>query len=121
MSKYIESEEDEISGLIGRCKRKAETVDESVPSYKRVDLKRRGSLLPEKREVVEEKPGGYYCARCSKKLRMTTVFECSCGSWYCGRHRYSDEHACTYDHRAKHMRKIERENPRIVPAKIQNF
>merc|ERR1712066_1049496 len=36
------------------------------------------------------------CASCKKKVGLTG-FACRCGGMYCGIHRYSDKHNCTFD------------------------
>ncbi len=44
---------------------------------------------------------------------LLPAIECRCGKTFCGYHRYSDRHACTFDYRAedasKKLEKIETE------------
>lgn len=35
---------------------------------------------------------------CKRKLDLV-IFACRCGHYYCNCHRYSDDHACTYDYK----------------------
>ncbi|XP_043933904.1 AN1-type zinc finger protein 6 isoform X4 [Protopterus annectens] len=48
-------------------------------------------------------------------------FECRCGNVFCGTHRYSDKHNCSYDYKADAAEKIRKENPVVVGEKIQKI
>nr|XP_044619576.1 AN1-type zinc finger protein 6 isoform X3 [Equus asinus] len=48
-------------------------------------------------------------------------FECRCGNVYCGVHRYSDVHNCSYNYKADAAEKIRKENPVVVGEKIQKI
>ncbi|MFS7972759.1 putative transcription regulator A20-like family [Helianthus anomalus] len=41
-----------------------------------------------------------------------------CGDLFCGEHRYSDRHDCTYDYKTAGREAIARENPVVKAAKI---
>jgi hypothetical protein len=46
----------------------------------------------------QEKVGKHgRCATCNKKLKITELNLCSCGTPVCFRHRYSTDHGCTRD------------------------
>ncbi|XP_043933901.1 AN1-type zinc finger protein 6 isoform X2 [Protopterus annectens] len=60
------------------------------------------------------------CFMCKKKLGLTG-FECRCGNVFCGTHRYSDKHNCSYDYKADAAEKIRKENPVVVGEKIQKI
>ncbi|XP_058912420.1 AN1-type zinc finger protein 6 isoform X2 [Kogia breviceps] len=60
------------------------------------------------------------CFMCRKKVGLTG-FECRCGSVYCGVHRYSDVHNCSYNYKADAAEKIRKENPVVVGEKIQKI
>nr|XP_051690189.1 AN1-type zinc finger protein 6 [Oryctolagus cuniculus] len=60
------------------------------------------------------------CFMCRKKLGLTG-FECRCGNVYCGVHRYSDVHNCSYNYKADAAEKIRKENPVVVGEKIQKI
>ncbi|CAN6449196.1 unnamed protein product [Victoria cruziana] len=57
------------------------------------------------------------CSSCQKKVGLTG-FRCRCGDLFCGRHRYSDAHDCSYDYKAKGREAIARENPVVKAAKV---
>ncbi|GFR87669.1 AN1-type zinc finger protein [Elysia marginata] len=48
-------------------------------------------------------------------------FVCHCGKLFCGLHRYSDQHECTFDFREKGQEEIRRNNPVIKGEKIQKI
>uniref|UniRef100_A0A3B3TE15 Zinc finger AN1-type containing 6 n=1 Tax=Paramormyrops kingsleyae TaxID=1676925 RepID=A0A3B3TE15_9TELE len=60
------------------------------------------------------------CFMCRKKVGLTG-FDCRCGNVFCGTHRYSDVHSCTFDYKADAAEKIRKENPVIVGEKIQKI
>ncbi|KAI5192338.1 hypothetical protein NEMIN01_1952 [Nematocida minor] len=60
------------------------------------------------------------CSYCRAKLRITNTFGCKCRRVFCAKHRYSDEHRCSYDYRTENMLRLEKENPRIIPSRISN-
>lgn len=45
-------------------------------------------------------------------------FDCRCGNMFCGIHRYSDVHNCTFDYKTDGAEKIRKENPVVVGEKI---
>jgi len=60
------------------------------------------------------------CAMCRKKVGLTG-FECRCGGLFCGIHRYSDKHNCSFDYRELGAQEIRRNNPVVVGEKIQKI
>merc|ERR1711974_496358 len=50
-----------------------------------------------------------------------TGFACRCGGMYCGIHRYSDKHSCTFDYGALGKSEIAAANPVIVAEKACNI
>ncbi|OAG30724.1 hypothetical protein NEIG_00236 [Nematocida sp. ERTm5] len=73
-----------------------------------------------KQEIIKYgvKPGE--CSYCSARLRITNTFGCKCKRIFCAKHRYSDEHRCSYDYKTENMIRLEKENPKIVPSRISN-
>ncbi|NP_001080394.1 zinc finger AN1-type containing 6 S homeolog isoform X1 [Xenopus laevis] len=70
---------------------------------------------PEKAKLKKNR-----CFMCRKKIGLTG-FECRCGNVFCGTHRYSDVHSCSYDYKADAAEKIRKENPVVVGEKIQKI
>ncbi|CAN4080520.1 unnamed protein product [Withania somnifera] len=77
---------------------------------KKVNDQLKESLPPVKREVNR-------CSGCRKKVGLTG-FRCRCGELFCGEHRYSDRHDCSYDYKTAGREAIARENPVVKAAKI---
>ncbi|KAJ4711651.1 Zinc finger A20 and AN1 domain-containing stress-associated protein [Melia azedarach] len=69
------------------------------------------------REAVVEKRMVNRCSGCRRKVGLTG-FRCRCGELFCGEHRYSDRHECSYDYKSAGRDAIARENPVIKAAKI---
>ncbi|XP_064596026.1 AN1-type zinc finger protein 5-like isoform X2 [Liolophura sinensis] len=67
-----------------------------------------------------KKPKKNRCHTCKKKVGLTG-FECRCGGLYCGLHRYSDKHNCSFDYREMAQEQIRKNNPVIVGEKIQKI
>ncbi|XP_062195642.1 zinc finger A20 and AN1 domain-containing stress-associated protein 11-like [Phragmites australis] len=60
------------------------------------------------------------CHNCRKRVGLTG-FRCRCGELFCGAHRYSDRHDCSYDYKSVGRDAIARENPVVRAAKIVRF
>jgi len=87
---------------------------EAEPAWPSVDL----ALA-----TVDAKPGRTSVNRCSscRKRVGLTGFRCRCGDMFCGEHRYSDRHGCSYDYKAAARDAIARDNPVVRAAKIVRF
>ncbi|XP_042442616.1 zinc finger A20 and AN1 domain-containing stress-associated protein 11-like [Zingiber officinale] len=57
------------------------------------------------------------CLVCSRRVGLTG-FRCRCGELFCGEHRYSDRHDCSFDYKAAARDAIARANPVVRAAKI---
>ncbi|CAM0951969.1 unnamed protein product [Alopecurus aequalis] len=60
------------------------------------------------------------CSSCRKRVGLTG-FRCRCDKMFCGEHRYSDRHGCSYDYKAAGRDAIARDNPVVRAAKIVRF
>ena len=67
--------------------------------------------------VAMEKRVVNRCSGCRRKVGLTG-FRCRCGELFCGEHRYSDRHDCSYDYKSAGRDAIARENPVVKAAKI---
>uniref|UniRef100_A0A915KJM1 Uncharacterized protein n=1 Tax=Romanomermis culicivorax TaxID=13658 RepID=A0A915KJM1_ROMCU len=71
--------------------------------------------------VISDKPlERTRCEKCNKKVGFTG-FECRCGGMFCGVHRYSDMHSCSYDYKRSGAEEIKKNNPVIAKDKIQKL
>lgn len=60
------------------------------------------------------------CVKCRKRVGLTG-FECRCGGLYCGVHRYSDKHECTFNYREMGAEEIRKNNPVVMSEKVQKI
>lgn len=60
------------------------------------------------------------CGLCSKKLSLT-AFPCHCDEFFCEKHRYSNEHNCSYDYKSTGKLEILKDNPKITAEKLVQF
>jgi len=58
-----------------------------------------------------------HCFQCNKRLGLLP-FTCKCGTNYCTRCKWPEDHHCTFDYRAEGMKKLAKENPVIVADKL---
>lgn len=81
---------------------------------------------PKREPIVEEKPkepaapiqkNRRRCWECKAKVGLTAL-TCKCDYTFCSKHRYAEEHNCKFNFKSAAKRKLEDENPRVVPAKV---
>jgi len=58
------------------------------------------------------------CKKCGKRLGLAEQYKCRCGEQYCTRHRYAEEHDCTYDYQKDHKNKLRSQNRSLTPPKL---
>ncbi|CAN1180548.1 Zinc finger A20 and AN1 domain-containing stress-associated protein 10 [Linum perenne] len=59
------------------------------------------------------------CGSCKKRVGLLG-FKCRCARVFCGKHRYPEEHGCTFDHVAFGKRILEKQNPVLETDKLVN-
>lgn len=60
------------------------------------------------------------CWSCKKKTGLTG-FECRCGYVFCAKHRYGEEHGCTFDYKALARTHLTADNQRVVAEKLERL
>jgi len=83
---------------------------ESVTTESKTPEEEESSQPPAKKQKKK-------CGVCKKKLGLTG-FECRCGKYYCGIHRYSDQHNCPFDYKSDGRKLIAAQNPTVRGEKI---
>ena len=58
------------------------------------------------------------CKFCSKKIKAYNTYQCRCGGNFCNKHRFFDQHNCTYDYQADAKKILEKNNPKVAPKKL---
>ena len=109
----------------------AKVVEESAPEPMAVEPQAAAS--PQQEEVAKvdatpgaadsgepQKPKPTRCFSCKKKVGLTG-FTCRCGNTFCGVHRYSDKHECTFDYKTAGREQLEKANPNITAAKVEKI
>jgi len=92
---------------------------ESIPILADKELEK--AILPEKQEEKrngENKSADSKCNKCNKKLGLTAI-RCRCGLKFCAKHRYSDQHECTFDYKTHGRKALEENNPQVIGSKLQ--
>ena len=57
------------------------------------------------------------CRICRRKLTLCDI-TCRCGETFCGKHRHSFQHGCTFDYKGENQKLLEKLNPIIKNSKI---
>lgn len=64
-------------------------------------------------ETVEEKVHlkklYHHCAHCKKRSFLASCTLCRCGLLLCTKHRYADEHDCTFDYKMLGREQLEKQ------------
>ncbi|XP_041074546.1 AN1-type zinc finger protein 6 isoform X3 [Polyodon spathula] len=107
------SEEDDATGC--KVEPKTEELQASASDESDQASSEGQDKSPEKAKQKKNR-----CFLCRKKVGLTG-FDCRCGNLFCGVHRYSDLHNCTFDYKADAAEKIRKENPVVVGEKIQKI
>lgn len=58
------------------------------------------------------------CLKCKRKLTLAGCYKCRCGNNYCNRHRFHDQHECTFDFKSLAIAKLKIENPKLQNRRI---
>lgn len=73
-----------------------------------------------KEEKNQTKTKRNRCYVCRRKIGLTAI-ECRCGGIFCGLHRYSETHGCSFDYKSMGAGEITSNNPLIVKDKIKKL
>ncbi|KAM0835169.1 hypothetical protein ACQ4PT_063118 [Festuca glaucescens] len=87
----------------------------ATPVYLAVDRPAAGPADPKASRLSVNR-----CHSCRKRVGLTG-FRCRCGEMFCGSHRYSDRHDCSFDYKSAARDAIAKENPVVRAAKIVRF
>jgi hypothetical protein len=71
-------------------------------------------------EIPQSPKGPARCYSCRKKVGLAG-FECRCGQMFCGTHRYSDKHDCSFDYKAHGRDSIAKANPVVKADKMEKI
>ena len=57
------------------------------------------------------------CFACNKRVGLTG-FKCRCDYVFCGAHRLPEEHHCDFDYKTAGREQLSKNNPLVVPSKL---
>ena len=57
------------------------------------------------------------CWSCQRKVGLLG-FKCKCSYVFCSKHRYADQHTCSFDYKTAAKEQIKKANPVVEGAKI---
>lgn len=60
------------------------------------------------------------CWDCKRKVGLLG-FPCKCDYVFCGKHRYAEDHKCSFDYRQQHQEKLAKENPMVKNGKLNKI
>jgi len=52
-------------------------------------------------------PNKSRCYKCNKKIGLTGI-KCKCNLYFCSKHRYAEEHNCSYDYKDEGKKRLKR-------------
>mmetsp|Transcript_10678 Transcript_10678/g.32130 ORF Transcript_10678/g.32130 Transcript_10678/m.32130 type:complete len:314 (+) Transcript_10678:66-1007(+) len=99
----------QTDGLCSICFREQVVKENRLLKKRREEARRREQEAAEReaqrRREEEERErrsqqDATRCYACKKKIGLTG-FQCQCGYFFCAAHRYAEDHACTFDHKAR--------------------
>ena len=65
-------------------------------------------------------PDSNRCVACNKRVGLAG-FKCKCELVFCGTHRYSDKHHCTFDYKTAGRETIAKANPLVKAEKLDKI
>jgi hypothetical protein len=57
------------------------------------------------------------CWECKRKVGLLG-FACKCDYVFCSKHRYAEEHKCSFDYKKQQAEKLAKENPQVQHGKF---
>lgn len=89
-------------------------ADSSSSSSSSNDAKKEEPSPP---QPVQENPT--CCYKCGLRVGYT-IIKCRCGYSFCGKHRYSDTHDCTFDYKRAQKDKLAEDLQKVEADKVKN-
>ena len=60
------------------------------------------------------------CSGCKTKLNLADI-TCKCGARFCSKHRYPEDHKCTFDYKAVGQALLTAAMPKVEAAKMERI
>uniref|UniRef100_A0A6C0DRX6 AN1-type domain-containing protein n=1 Tax=viral metagenome TaxID=1070528 RepID=A0A6C0DRX6_9ZZZZ len=98
----------------------------SIPMFNLASLMKKieaNSITVEPAPLVEPKKtpsNRCECSGCKAKLNLADI-TCKCGARYCSKHRYPEDHKCTFDYKAVSQALLTAAMPKVEAAKMERI
>lgn len=73
------------------------------------------AVTPHRKKRVGRRPR---CAQCNRRIQISNTYNCRCGGFFCGQHRYAETHSCTFDYKTEGRKLLHMSNPLVEPQKL---
>lgn len=91
-----------------------------VPVIEKIEEEKVNPVEIKAEEVKKEQVDPKKCFACPKKVGAIG-HQCKCGFTFCKSHRLPEDHECTYNFREEAAKKLAKENPLVVAAKMEKI
>ena len=61
------------------------------------------------------------CFECNKKLSISSGIQCRCLQYFCGLHRYPENHDCSFDYKFFEKEQLSKNIIKCIPTKIEQL
>ena len=78
-------------------------------------IKRSGRF---EKPTTEPEPKKDVCTHCARRLKITSTYHCRCGGMFCGRHRHSESHTCSFDYKTSGRQMLAAATTKVEPPKL---
>jgi len=69
-------------------------------------------------QATPKNPNRCYHAECKAKLHLSDM-ACKCGHRFCGKHRYAEEHNCSFDYKQATVRTLSTSMVKCVASSLK--
>tara|TARA_B110001450_G_C17437941_1_gene406691 strand:- start:381 stop:734 length:354 start_codon:yes stop_codon:yes gene_type:complete len=94
-------------------------VDTNIHKLENNEYKQDNKNKQSKKKLKSNKKKRCYVKHCNKKLSyIDKQMACVCSHAFCSTHRPIMEHKCTANHKALHQQYLIKNNPIVIPSKL---
>lgn len=61
------------------------------------------------------------CYKCNKKIKSLLPLKCKCDKYFCNKHKYGDEHECSFNYLLNNQEKLKNDNLQIIKNKVEKI
>ena len=60
------------------------------------------------------------CFECNKKIGLCSI-QCRCLQYFCGLHRYTEKHKCSFDYKTFEKENLSKNSVKCISIKVEHF